>query len=327
MLYKVSLANECRFAAMFPGQGSQYIGMGKFLYEKYQTAREIFNLANDTLNFSLSDLCFSGDIKELTKTCNAQPALLTVSYAMYRIYIKEKNLKPSLLLGHSLGEITALVCADAISFSDGLMIARSRGTYMQECGDENKGSMLAVFCDNFELIKKFCDEISNEKLILEIANYNSNRQVVVSGNNEALDILKEKLRKENIKNILLNVSAPFHSSAMKPASDRLYKKLRQYNYKIPSVPVISTVSGKLYSDQDDDIAKTLSLQVIKPVQWVQSIKNACDEFGVKLFVEVGPKNVLKNLNKDICKDTKALSLDVQEDRAEFCCIKGVNNNE
>ena len=323
MLYKVSLANKCGFAAMFPGQGSQYIGMGKFLYEKYQTARDIFNLANDTLNFSLSDLCFSGDIKELTKTCNAQPALLTVSYAMYQVYIKEKNLKPSILLGHSLGEITALGCAGAISFPDGLMIARSRGTYMQQCGDKNKGSMLAILSDNFELIKKFCDEISNEKLILEVANYNSDRQVVMSGNNEALDILKEKLKKKDIKSIMLNVSAPFHSSVMKPASDNLYKKLIQYNYSAPSVPVISTVSGEPYSDQDD-IAKNLSLQVIKPVQWVQSIKNA-RELGIKLFIEVGPKNVLKNLNKDICKDIKALSLDVSEDLAEFNRIQGVNN--
>ena len=323
MLYKVSLANECHFAAIFPGQGSQYVGMGKFLYEKYQAARDIFNLANDTLNFSLSDLCFSGDIKELTKTCNAQPALLTVSYVMYQIYIKEKNLKPSILLGHSLGEITSLVCADVISFSDGLMIARSRGTYMQECGDKNKGSMLAVFDDNFELIKKFCDEISNEKLILEVANYNSNHQVVVSGSNEALDIFKEKLKKEGIKSILLNVSAPFHSPVMKPAANSLYKKLIQYNYNSPFVPVISTVSGELYSAKDD-IAKSLSLQVIKPVQWVQSIKNAC-ELGIKLFIEVGPKNVLKNLNNDICKDIKALSLDVKEDLAEFYCIQGVNN--
>lgn len=319
----MSLAKECRFAAMFPGQGSQYIGMGKFLYEKYQTAREIFNLANDTLNFSLSDLCFSGDIKELTKTCNVQPALLTVSYVMYQIYIKEKNLKPAILLGHSLGEITALVCADAISFSDGLMIARSRGTYMQECGDKNKGSMLAVFNDNVELIRKFCDEISNEKLVLEVANYNSNRQVVASGNNEALDILKEKLKKENIKSILLNVSAPFHSSIMKLASEKLYKNLSKYNYSPPSVPVISSVSRAPYLGQDD-ITRTLSLQVVKPVQWVQVIKDTC-ELGIKLFVEIGPKNILKNLNKDICKSTKALSLDLEEDLVEFYCIQGVNN--
>lgn len=316
----MSLVEKFKFAAIFPGQGSQYVGMGKFLHNNYQAAREIFNMADDVLNFSLSDLCFSGDIKDLTKTFNTQPALLTVSYIMYQIYIKEKNLKPSVLLGHSLGELTALVCANAISFEDGIKIAMARGLYMQECGEKNEGFMLAVLYDDFALIKKYCNEISNKDLILEVSNYNSNNQIVVSGNSKAINLFKEKLKKENIKCVMLNVSAAFHSSIMKPASDKLRKELSQYNFSNISTPVISNVSGEPYTSQND-IVKNLSLQVTRPVQWVQSVNTVC-RLGTNLFVEVGPKNILKNLNKNICKDVETLSLDIEADLSKFRRIFG-----
>ena len=319
----MSLNKKTNFAAIFPGQGSQYSGMGKFLYDNYQTARETFRLADDTLKFSLSDLCFNGNIKDLTKTYNTQPALLTISYIMYQIYIKKLDLRPSLLLGHSLGELTALVCSNAIKFTDGIKIARDRGLYMQECGDKSEGSMLAVLSNDFKLIKKFCSEISNEKLILEIANYNSNNQIVLSGNNRALDMIKEKLKKENIKCIRLNVSAAFHSPIMESASSKLRKNLSQYKFSQMSIPVISNISGKPYLSQDD-IIKNLSLQVTKPVQWVKSISNAL-KLGANLFVEVGPKSVLKNLNKNICESIETLSLDIEADLCKFNDVFGDTN--
>lgn len=319
----MSLNKKTNFAVIFPGQGSQYSGMGRFLYDNYQTARETFKLADDTLNFSLSDLCFNGNIKDITKTYNTQPALLTISYIMYQIYIKKRDLRPSLLLGHSLGELTALVCSNAIKFTDGIKIARDRGLYMQECGDKSEGSMLAVLSNDFKLIKKFCSEISNEKLILEIANYNSNNQIVLSGNNRALDMIKEKLKKENIKCIRLNVSAAFHSPIMESASSKLRKNLSQYKFSQMSIPVISNISGKPYLSQDD-VIKNLSLQVTKPVQWVKSISNAL-KLGANLFVEVGPKSVLKNLNKNICESIETLSLDIEADLCKFNDVFGDTN--
>ena len=319
----MSLNKKTNFAVIFPGQGSQYSGMGRFLYDNYQTARETFKLADDTLNFSLSDLCFNGNIKDITKTYNTQPALLTISYIMYQIYIKKRDLRPSLLLGHSLGELTALVCSNAIKFTDGIKIARDRGLYMQECGDKSEGSMLVVLSNDFKLIKKFCSEISNEKLILEIANYNSNNQIVLSGNNRALDMIKEKLKKENIKCIRLNVSAAFHSPIMESASSKLRKNLSQYKFSQMSIPVISNISGKPYLSQDD-IIKNLSLQVTKPVQWVKSISNAL-KLGANLFVEVGPKSVLKNLNKNICESIETLSLDIEADLCKFNDVFGDTN--
>ncbi len=319
----MSLNKKTNFAVIFPGQGSQYSGMGRFLYDNYQTARETFKLADDTLNFSLSDLCFNGNIKDITKTYNTQPALLTISYIMYQIYIKKRDLRPSLLLGHSLGELTALVCSNAIKFTDGIKIARDRGLYMQECGDKSEGSMLAVLSDDFKLIKKFCSEISSEKLILEIANYNSNNQIVLSGNIRALDMIKEKLKKENIKCIRLNVSAAFHSPIMESASSKLRKNLSQYKFSQMSIPVISNISGKPYLSQDD-IIKNLSLQVTKPVQWVKSISNAL-KLGANLFVEVGPKSVLKNLNKNICESIETLSLDIEADLCKFNDVFGDTN--
>ncbi|MBR1779113.1 MAG: ACP S-malonyltransferase [Clostridia bacterium] len=313
--------NKPKFAVIFPGQGSQYVGMGKSLYEKYPTAKDIFSLADETLAFPLSSLCFDGDIQELTKTCNTQPALLTVCYIMYQVYIKANGLNPELLLGHSLGEITALVCANAISFTDGLKIVRQRGLYMQECGDKTKGGMLAVLVDDFEWIKQLCREISKEDMILNIANYNSNNQIVVSGDIRALQDLKSALTQKGIKSIFLNVSAPFHSSIMQAAADKLYAELNKYHYDPIDVPIISNISGDLYMDQDN-LAKTLSEQIISPVKWVQSIKKA-HSLGADLFVEVGPKNILKNLNKNICKDIPTLSLDLEEDLNTFYDVLGI----
>ena len=173
---------------------------------------------------------------------------------------------------------------------------------------------------NDEIILKTLSEV---KKILEERGYNANNQIVVSGQIEALDILKGRLKEKNIRNVILNVPAPFHSSIMKPASDKLCAELKRYNYNSIQIPVISNISGEFYASSGD-IIKNLSMQVFKPVQWVQSIKKACEQ-GVNLFVEVGPNKVLKNLNKNICKNIKTLALDVMEDLQELNYIQGEFN--
>lgn len=304
-----------RFAVLLPGQGSQYVGMGKLLYEKFPLARELFAEASEVLKFSLSELCFNGDVIELTKTYNTQPALLTISYIMYRLYVKEKKLSPTVMLGHSLGELSALVCSEVISFAEGVALARDRGLYMHECGEKNPGAMLAVITPNFDEISRLCKEISSGGAVLEVANYNSENQVVVSGHAAAVEELKRRLKEKNIRSLPLNVSAPFHSSIMRPAADKLRARLSQISLRAPAVPIISNVSGQLYSSEDD-ISENLAAQVVRPVRWLQSIRTAC-ELGVNLFVEVGPKSVLKNLNRNICSEVCSLSLDVEEDLRKF----------
>ena len=312
-----------RFAVLLPGQGSQYVGMGKLLYEKFPLARELFAEASEVLKFSLSELCFNGDVIELTKTYNAQPALLTISYIMYRLYVKEKKLSPTVMLGHSLGELSALVCSEMISFAEGVALARDRGLYMHECGEKNPGTMLAVITPDFDEISRLCKEISSDGAILEVANYNSESQVVVSGHAAAVEELKRPLKEKNIRSVPLNVSAPFHSSIMRSATDKLRARLRQIRFQPPVVPIISNVSGQLYSSEED-IPEKLAAQVVSPVRWLQSIRWA-RELGVNLFVEIGPKSVLKNLNKNICNDVCTLSLDIEEDLRKFEAIVGASD--
>lgn len=309
-----------RFAVLLPGQGSQYVGMGKLLYEKFPLARELFAEASEVLKFSLSELCFNGDVIELTKTYNAQPALLTISYIMYRLYVKEKKLSPTVMLGHSLGELSALVCSGVISFAEGVALARDRGLYMHECGEKNPGTMLAVITPDFDEISRLCKEISSDGAILEVANYNSENQVVVSGHAAAVEELKRPLKDKNIRSLPLKVSAPFHSSIMRPAADKLRARLSQLSFRRPVVPIISNVSGQLYS-REEDISENLAAQVVRPVRWLQSVKLARD-LGNNLFVEVGPKSVLKNLNKNICNDVCTLSLDIEEDLRKFEALVG-----
>lgn len=320
----MSFANKSNISVIFPGQGSQYVGMGKVLYDKYPIAKKFFDLADDTLGVYLSKLCFEGDIAELTKTYNAQPALLTVSYIMYQVYVKASGLKPISLLGHSLGEITALVCTNAIDFKDALKLVKNRGLYMQDCADKNKGSMLAVFFDDFKLINELCNAISNEEMVLDIANYNSNNQIVVAGDIKALNTLRDSLKQKNIKSMFLNVSAPFHSSIMKPAADKFYTELNKYNYRSIDVPVISNLTGDIYPSQNS-ISQILSKQMVSPVRWLQSVKKACN-LETDLFLEVGPKCVLKNLNKNICPNIKTLSLDLEKDVNCFQDILGIKND-
>ena len=297
---------------LFPGQGAQYVGMGKKLCEKYEIAKRTFDEADEVLGFSLSNMCFNGDITELTKTQNAQPAILTVSVAMFRVLL-EKNIVPDILVGHSLGEISALTCAGAIPFADAVRLARKRGELMQEAVPHGEGAMAAVMTRDIEMLKNLCDEISSEgKGIVSIANYNSHTQQVISGNVGAVNSAVEKLKVDNIQTKLLNVSGPFHCMIMKPAADKFSEILATYNFGELKYPVLANINALPYAGTSD-IKDNLTAQIFNPVRWTDSmtyLKKAMTNY----CVEVGPGHVLKNMMKTNVSDIPVYAFDSDEDK-------------
>lgn len=298
-------------AFLFPGQGSQYPGMGKDIYKRYETAEKTFCEADDILGFSLSKLCFEGEQEELTMTENAQPAILTVSVAMYRI-LEEKKIQPMVMAGHSLGEISALTCAGAISFEDALKIARIRGKLMQEAVPEGRGLMAAVLTRDYEELRKLCEETSSGgEGIVTVSNYNSRTQHVISGNAEAVKQAVEKLQADGVKTKILNLSAPFHSPLMKPASDRLREVLDQITFREPQCTVLANVTALPYQDASE-IRESLLRQMYSPVQWAQSM-DYLKKHNISYCAEVGPGHVLTNLMRTNISDIPVFSFDDQEE--------------
>jgi [acyl-carrier-protein] S-malonyltransferase len=294
-------------AFLFPGQGSQYIGMGKNLCEKYEAARKTFEEADEALGFKLSKLCFSGDIAELTLTKNAQPAILTTSVAMFRV-LQEKGITPEYMAGHSLGEISALTCAGAISFVDAVRLANKRGMFMQDAVAEGKGAMAAVNTRDIQMLKEVCEE-SAEGEIVGISNYNSFVQQVISGDAGAVNRVVSKLEEKDIKVKLLNVSAPFHSPLMQPAADRFVEELKNCKFQKPMCQVIANVDAKPYANENE-IADKLIRQIVSPVRWTDTM-TYLKKAMVRYCVEVGAGHVLKNLMKTNVSDLKTFTFDTE----------------
>jgi [acyl-carrier-protein] S-malonyltransferase len=289
-----------KIAYIFPGQGSQSVGMGKDLFDNFTAAREVFEAADEALGFSMSELCFSGDEAELQLTANTQPAILTVSVAAYHSARAEGLPEPEYVAGHSLGEYSALVAAGVIEFADAVRTVRNRGTYMQQAVPVGVGAMAAIIGLDVDDVIAGCAEAA-EGQICNAANINSRTQVVIAGNAEAVDRACALLKAKGAKRaITLNVSAPFHCRLMLPAQERLADDLATLRYSDFLFPIVHNVDAGI-NDNSADVADKLTRQVSSPVRWLETVQNL-RAAGVEKFVEVGPGKVLTGLVRQIDKD-------------------------
>ena len=297
-----------KLAFVFPGQGSQEVGMGKDLLKNYKEADELFDEANIALKdegFDLKKLCLKGPEEELNKTINAQPAVLLISIILYKLLLKN-NIIPDIVAGHSLGEYSALVAASSIEFKDAIKLVRKRGQYMQTATPLGTGSMAAIISFKKENIEELIKKVSKFGTI-EVANYNSPYQIVVSGKSEVIKkllILGEE--EEEINVVPLKVSAPFHSSLMRKAKENLACYIENVNIQDPKIPVICNVTAD-YVKTKEEIKDALIEQVTHPIKWVDIIKRMNSE-GINCFIEVGPGNVLKKLIKQILPKAKVYNV-------------------
>lgn len=299
------------YAIAFPGQGSQYIGMGKDLYMHNKVARETFEEAGDVLGYDLCKLCFEGDIDELSKIDIVQPAILTTSVASYKVLMQEVEQKPAYLLGDSLGEISALVCSGAINFRDAIKIAYKRGKLMGGAAIES-GYMIAIMGLDLDVIEDICHSISSKGHIVEISNVNSEEQIVISGNNKAVDEAIDQLKKLGGRIMRINTGNPFHCSLMNPVRQELLEELLQYSYHPFQYPVISNLSALPYQDKED-IPYYLSEQLVKTVRWKESIDYISNQ---KIFsiIEMKPQTVIRSLLMTNNLNIDVYSYDDKKDR-------------
>jgi len=283
-------------ALTFPGQGSQYVGMGKELFENFSVARQIFEEADDTLHFSVSGLCFKGPEEALKLTENTQPAVLTTSVAALKVLQAEKGVVPQFTAGHSLGEYSALVASEALVFSHAVKIVHLRGKFMQEAVPVGEGAMAAVLGMEREQVEKLCEEISSGE-VLTPANFNSPGQIVIAGHSKAVERAIQRVKQEGKKAVLLPVSAPFHSPLMKPAAERLEKALEEISVSDLKIPVVTNVEAEANTSKDR-VKGLLVAQVSSPVRWEESMRKMIEK-GVEQTLEVGPGKVLSGLMKRI----------------------------
>lgn len=300
-----------KLALLFPGQGSQFVGMGKNLHDGFAAAKQVFEEANDCLGFDLKKLCFEGDMEELTKTENTQPAILTVSVAAFKAYMEEIAVEPLFLAGHSLGEISALTCSGAMGFKDAVRAVRQRGRHMQEAVAVGAGAMAAVSGADIKTIEVECEKLSTAENTVVISNFNSPDQIVISGHKNAVESVGNTLKESGAKVTFLKVSAPFHSPLMQPAADNFREELLKYEYGPMVYPVLSNVTGFPY-EGPQKIVDNLTMQIVKPVQWMNSMKYL-ENRGIELVVEIGMKTVLRNMMKKISSAVEAYSYDNEKD--------------
>ena len=300
-------------AILFPGQGSQYVGMGSDFYKRFESTKKIFETADKTLGFQLSNLILNGPETELKLTKNTQPAILTIGVSIFNVLREHFNLNlnnSKFFAGHSLGEYTALVCAGSLSIEKAVYLLHERGKAMQEAVPSGHGAMMAILGMTISEVKEEISLLSKEE-ICEISNDNSNSQVVVSGTKTVIEILNNNLKRKEKRGIILPVSAPFHSSLMKKASENMKSKIENANFLKPNPSIISNVTAK----SENNVNKIKSLlvdQITSRVRWRESVNYMIKE-GVTDFLEIGPGKVLSGLVKKINKDVKISNINSVND--------------
>jgi len=301
------------FSVIFPGQGSQMIGMGKEFYDKFDLVKNLFKEADDTLNFSMSKLILDGPKEKLDLTANTQPAIFLISYSIYNVIKKEFNIdlsKAKYFAGHSLGEYSALSCAGYLNFSDTLKILRIRGDAMQNSVPKGKGGMVAVLGSTVDVIEKILKD-NEQNLKAQIANDNSEGQIVLSGKTDDLDKLILILKENTIKNIKLPVSAPFHCSLMNKATNIMSDELSKLNFNEGENKLISNVTANEILNTTE-LKELLVKQIENRVRWRESVINMISS-GINHFIEIGPGKVLSGLVKRINKEVKIDNINNQGD--------------
>ena len=309
------------FSVIFPGQGSQSVGMAKDLYNKFKLVKELFSQADEILKFSITKLILEGPKEELDQTENTQPAIFLVGYSIFQLIKKDFGInlnKASYFAGHSLGEYTALACAETLSFSESLRLLRIRGKSMQEAVPKGEGGMVAILGSTLDTIEKIIVENSNNYKCY-IANDNSNGQLVVSGKTNDLDILIKDLKENNIKSIKLSVSAPFHCKLMNNATKIMQNEIQKCDFKNPKNTLISNVTSQEVNDASL-LKELLVKQIESRVRWRENV-NLMLEKKVNQFIEIGPGKILSGLVKRIDKKAVTNSINSEED------VKKININD
>ncbi len=303
-----------KLAYVFPGQGSQYVGMAYDFYKEFYQASDVFHEAEQSLRMSLPDIVdviLKGPEEKLNKTVYTQPALLIAEYAIYRVMEDNGFPKPDYVLGHSLGEYTALLVAGGIELFQAVRLTYYRGKYMQEAVPEGKGLMAAILKLSPEEVEKICEE-AKEFGVVEPANYNSPQQTVISGEKEAVEKAIEIARKKGARVVPLKVSVPSHCSLMKDAADAFRLKLAQTPIKNVSIPIVQNYTAREHT-MAHEIRENLYKQLFSPVKWYQSVEYLVNEKGVDTFVEIGPKNVLSKLIQQTVPNVRVFNIEKVED--------------
>ena len=297
-------------AFLFPGQGSQSVGMGKELADNFSVARQVFEEADQALGFSISNLCFEGPEEELRKTVNTQPAILTVSVATLRV-LQQAGISFDITAGHSLGEYSALVAAGVLDFADAVRLVNKRGQYMQEAVPLGEGAMAAVMGMEREKVVDICAEVEKEAGAVQAVNFNCPGQIVIAGKTVAVEKAAAALKAAGAKRaIMLPVSAPFHSTLLQPAAEKLALELEKVSFHEPKLPVVANVTGKI-STNSNEIKQLLVTQAANPVLWEDCVATVA-AYGATVSVEVGPGKVLTGFTKKIAPEIATFNVEDME---------------